>query len=112
VTSDQAPTPAQAGETTAPGRNGEARPAAGADRAGAASGRIDHTDTATRKGGPSAAAQKVARPAKASAPPARRPTSLDPRELGFTPRPPVPWLGPTLLLSTGLRTLLAELFGA
>ncbi|MDG4763409.1 metallophosphoesterase [Solwaraspora sp. WMMD406] len=45
--------------------------------------------------------------------PARpRPRSLDPKELGFTPRPPVPWLAPLLLLSTGLRTLLAALFGA
>ncbi|HEY6594100.1 MAG TPA: metallophosphoesterase [Asanoa sp.] len=41
-----------------------------------------------------------------------RPTSLDPRELGFTPRRPVPWLAPLLLLSTGLRTVLAILFGA
>ena len=46
--------------------------------------------------------------------PARRPRprSLDPRELGFTPQRPVPWLAPLLLLSTGLRTLLAMLFGA
>jgi hypothetical protein len=41
-----------------------------------------------------------------------RPNSLDPQELGFTPRPPVPWLKPMLLLSTGLRTVLAALFGA
>jgi hypothetical protein len=41
-----------------------------------------------------------------------RPASLDPRELGFKPQKPVPWLGPVLLLSTGLRTLLAILFGA
>jgi hypothetical protein len=44
--------------------------------------------------------------------PARRPSSLDPKELGFTPRPPVPWLAPMLLLSTGLRALLSALFGA
>jgi hypothetical protein len=44
--------------------------------------------------------------------PAPRPKSLDPRELGFTPRPPVPWLAPLLLLSTGVRTLLSALFGA
>ncbi len=37
---------------------------------------------------------------------------MDPRELGFTPRRPVPWLAPLLLISTGLRTLLAMLFGA
>ncbi|WP_433389316.1 metallophosphoesterase family protein [Micromonospora sp. KLBMP9576] len=43
---------------------------------------------------------------------ARRPRSLDPRELGFTPRKPVPWLAPFLLISTGIRTLLAMLFGA
>lgn len=41
-----------------------------------------------------------------------RPRSLDPQELGFTPQRPVPWLAPLLLLSTGLRTLLATLFGA
>ncbi|HET9518720.1 MAG TPA: metallophosphoesterase, partial [Actinoplanes sp.] len=38
--------------------------------------------------------------------------SMDPQELGFTPRRPVGWLAPLLLLSTGLRTLLAILFGA
>jgi hypothetical protein len=43
---------------------------------------------------------------------ARRPRSTDPLELGFTPRRPVPWLAPLLLVSTGLRTLLAMLFGA
>ncbi|MDG4795376.1 metallophosphoesterase [Micromonospora sp. WMMD1082] len=43
---------------------------------------------------------------------ARRPRSTDPLELGFTPRKPVPWLAPFLLISTGLRTLLAMLFGA
>jgi hypothetical protein len=37
---------------------------------------------------------------------------MDPQELGFTPRKPVGWLAPLLLLSTGLRTLLAILFGA
>ncbi|MDP9815485.1 hypothetical protein J3R04_001455 [Spirilliplanes yamanashiensis] len=37
---------------------------------------------------------------------------MDERELGFTPRKPVPWLAPLLLLSTGLRTLGAVLFGA
>jgi hypothetical protein len=42
----------------------------------------------------------------------RRPRSLDPRELGFTPQRPVPWLAPLLLISAGLRTLGAILFGA
>jgi len=42
----------------------------------------------------------------------QRPRTLDPLELGFTPRKRVPWLAPLLLLSTGLRTLLAILFGA
>ncbi|MGC5332103.1 metallophosphoesterase family protein [Micromonospora sp. DT62] len=42
----------------------------------------------------------------------RRPRGTDPRELGFTPRKPVPWLAPFLLVSTGIRTLLAMLFGA
>ncbi len=37
---------------------------------------------------------------------------MDPTELGFTPQRPVGWLAPLLLLSTGLRTLLALLFGA
>ncbi|GIF51792.1 hypothetical protein Afe04nite_63310 [Asanoa ferruginea] len=41
-----------------------------------------------------------------------RPRTMNPIELGFNPRPPVPWLGPLLLLSTGVRTLLAILFGA
>ncbi|NIL59899.1 metallophosphoesterase family protein [Salinispora arenicola] len=44
--------------------------------------------------------------------PACRPRSTDPAELGFTPRKPVPWLAPFLLVSTGIRTLLALLFGA
>jgi hypothetical protein len=46
------------------------------------------------------------------APELERPRSTDPMDLGFTPRRPVPWLAPFLLLSTGLRTLLAALFGA
>ena len=37
---------------------------------------------------------------------------MEPKELGFTPRRPVGWLKPLLLLTTGLRTLLAILFGA
>ncbi|GIE98283.1 metallophosphoesterase [Paractinoplanes rishiriensis] len=37
---------------------------------------------------------------------------MDPQELGFTPQRPVGWLAPLLLLSTGLRALLAVLFGA
>jgi hypothetical protein len=41
-----------------------------------------------------------------------RPRSLDPKELGFTPQRPVGWLAPLLLLNTGLRALLAFLFGA
>jgi hypothetical protein len=44
--------------------------------------------------------------------PLRRPTSLDPYELGFTPRPPVAWLSPLLLLRTGVRSALAMTFGA
>jgi hypothetical protein len=42
----------------------------------------------------------------------RRPASLDPHEIGFTPRRPVPWLSPLLLLRTGVRTTLATTFGA
>ncbi|SCL17002.1 hypothetical protein GA0074694_1852 [Micromonospora inyonensis] len=42
----------------------------------------------------------------------RRPRSTEPRELGFTPRRAVPWLAPFLLISTGIRTLLAMFFGA
>ncbi|MEU4694506.1 metallophosphoesterase [Actinoplanes sp. NPDC023714] len=41
-----------------------------------------------------------------------RPGSMDPQELGFTPKGPIGWLAPLLLLSTGLRALLAILFGA
>jgi hypothetical protein len=41
-----------------------------------------------------------------------RPASLDPQEIGFTPRKPVPWLGPVLLAVTGARVALAEQFGA
>ncbi len=43
---------------------------------------------------------------------APRPASLDPHDLGFTPRRPVPWLGPILLAATGARVLLAQQFGA
>src|SRR5687768_8202307 len=42
----------------------------------------------------------------------RRPASMDPEELGFTPRKPVPWLGPVLLAATGARVALAAQFGA
>jgi hypothetical protein len=41
-----------------------------------------------------------------------RPHGMDPRELGFTPRRPVPWLSPSLLAGTAVRVVLAELFGA
>jgi hypothetical protein len=44
--------------------------------------------------------------------PLQRPASLDPYELGFTPRKPVAWLSPRLLLRTGVRTALAMTFGA
>lgn len=56
------------------------------------------------------AAATAGDPAAPDAPP--RPRTLDPTELGFTRRRPVPWLAPLLLISTGLRTLLAMLFGA
>jgi hypothetical protein len=59
-------------------------------------------------------AERAAQAPPAEATPTRRPRprTLDPQELGFTPRKPVPWLAPRLLLSTGVRTLLAILFGA
>jgi hypothetical protein len=41
-----------------------------------------------------------------------RPRSLDPQELGFTPRGPVPWLSPGQLAGTALRVVLSEWFGA
>ncbi len=41
-----------------------------------------------------------------------RPLSLDPQELGFTPRGPVPWLSPGQLAGTALRVVLSEWFGA
>jgi hypothetical protein len=44
--------------------------------------------------------------------PLRRPSSLEPSALGFTPQPPVSWLSPLLLLRTGLRSALAITFGA
>lgn len=44
--------------------------------------------------------------------PLRRPTCLDPNELGFNPRPPVAWLAPFQLLRTGMRAVLATTLGA
>jgi hypothetical protein len=41
-----------------------------------------------------------------------RPRSMRPEELGFRPQKPVPWLSPGLLLRTGIRSGLAEVFGA
>ncbi|MFI5894326.1 metallophosphoesterase [Actinoplanes sp. NPDC051513] len=52
------------------------------------------------------------RPAEAEPVVPPRPRSMDPKELGFTPQRSVGWLAPLLLLSTGLRALLAVLFGA
>jgi hypothetical protein len=40
-----------------------------------------------------------------------RPVSLDPRELGFRPQPPVGWLQPVQLSGTALRVILSQLFG-
>ncbi|WP_420813606.1 metallophosphoesterase [Planosporangium thailandense] len=37
---------------------------------------------------------------------------MRPEQLGFTPRPGVPWLSPTLLAGTAVRVVLANLFGA
>jgi hypothetical protein len=42
----------------------------------------------------------------------RRPTALDPRQLGFTPRAQVAWLAPVQLARTAVRVMLAQLFGA
>ena len=41
-----------------------------------------------------------------------RPHSLDPQELGFTRRGPVPWLSPGQLAVTALRVVLSNWFGA
>ncbi|GAA5177651.1 hypothetical protein GCM10023322_02840 [Rugosimonospora acidiphila] len=41
-----------------------------------------------------------------------RPRTLDPKELGFRPRPPVGWLQPVQLSGTALRVILSQLFGA
>jgi hypothetical protein len=41
-----------------------------------------------------------------------RPTAITPEQLGFTPRPPVPWLGPVMLAGTAVRVGLATLFGS
>jgi hypothetical protein len=56
--------------------------------------------------------QEGPKPVEAETVSLRRPTSMDPQELGFTPQRPVGWLAPLLLLNTGLRALLAALFGA
>ncbi len=42
----------------------------------------------------------------------RRPSRLDPEELGFTPRRSVAWLSPTQLAATGIRVAFAAQFGA
>jgi hypothetical protein len=44
--------------------------------------------------------------------PLHRPVALTPQELGFTPRKRVPWLSPSLLLRTGIRSALAQILGA
>src|SRR4029453_8830728 len=62
--------------------------------------------------GPPAPPAAQPKPAEAEKIKRRRPVSMEPQELGFTPQPPVGWLAPLLLLNTGLRTLLAILFGA
>jgi hypothetical protein len=41
-----------------------------------------------------------------------RPTSMRPEQLGFTLRPGVPWLSPSLLAGTAVRVVMAGLFGA
>jgi hypothetical protein len=41
-----------------------------------------------------------------------RPNSLDPFELGFSPKPPVAWLSPSQLAGTALRVLLSNVLGA
>ncbi len=41
-----------------------------------------------------------------------RPQSLDPQQLGFIPRGPVPWLSPGQLAVTALRVVLSSWFGA
>ncbi|HEX6500403.1 MAG TPA: metallophosphoesterase [Micromonosporaceae bacterium] len=56
--------------------------------------------------------QAPAEPATFDPDNAPRPTALEPRQIGFTPRKPVPWLAPVLLAGTAVRVLLAELFGA
>jgi len=52
------------------------------------------------------------RSAEAEPSKARRPVSMEPQQLGFTPQRPVGWLAPLLLLNTGVRALMAILFGA
>ncbi|MFD0818618.1 metallophosphoesterase family protein, partial [Micromonospora zhanjiangensis] len=62
--------------------------------------------------GGSAPVDVATTPVETEQAPHRRPKSLDPLELGYTRRAPVPWLAPWLLITTGLRTVLAALFGA
>ncbi|MFC7549040.1 metallophosphoesterase [Plantactinospora sp. GCM10030261] len=84
-----------------------ASPAAAQRPSTTAAGSPNADDSATAAGSPAPAQRSGAE----SAPP-RRPRSLDPQELGYTRRAPVPWLAPLLLVFTGLRTVLAMLFGA
>ncbi len=42
----------------------------------------------------------------------RRPSKLDPEELGFEPQQPVAWLSPSQLAATGVRVAFAAQFGA
>ncbi|MGH3519097.1 MAG: metallophosphoesterase family protein [Haloechinothrix sp.] len=44
--------------------------------------------------------------------PRPRPTDLSEQQLGFTPQPAVRWLAPTVLVGTGIKALLASIFGA
>jgi hypothetical protein len=72
----------------------------------------DHPTGAQTRHDPSGHPADRQRPVPPAEAAPRRPRSLDPLELGFTRRAPVPWLAPLLLVTTGLRTLLAMLFGA
>lgn len=44
--------------------------------------------------------------------PEQRPHDLTPAQLGFHPQPAIRWLNPGLLVGTGVRVLVAHLFGA
>jgi hypothetical protein len=90
---------------TSPGVNGEHDTAEAPGRPGSTTAGADQEVGGAATGGGFPPAPDVAQEAP-------RPTELDPQQLGYTPRNPVPWLSPVLLAGTAVRVVLAGLFGA